>query len=407
MPTFRYTAKKGPTEMVEGALEAENRNGALSRLAELGYVPIRVTEETLEQPRAVQRREPAVARRRVSTSVLTTFTRQFASLVRSQVPLLRTLHILRDQTRHPYFRHVLLSVSEEVRQGQTLSSALAKSPDVFSPLYVSLVNSGEISGALDVVLERLAEQAERDDALRAKVRAAFTYPAFVAVVGAGTVIFLMTFVMPRLSQLLGGLGQHLPLPTRLLLTVSAWMSSLWFWAGAGAITAGAALIWKLAGERGLLLRDRLILRLPVIGSLVQEVELARFARSFGLLLTQGISVLKAMEVAGLVVNHRVMRAELARIPDGLRQGEALSACLQRLSVSTPFLTNTVAVGEESGRVVESLAEVAAFYERNAERAVHTMASLLEPALIVVIGLVVGFIVMAVLLPIFEMSMVGR
>jgi type II secretory pathway component PulF len=407
MATFRYTAKKGPTEVVEGVLEADNRNGVLSRLAELGYVPIRVSEEAEGQARAVQRREPPVARRRVSTATLTTFTRQFSSLVRSQVPLLRTMQILRDQTRHPYFRHVLLSVSEEVRQGQTLSSALAKFPDVFSPLYVSLVNSGEISGALDAVLERLAEQAERDDALRSKVRAAFTYPAFVAAVGAATVTFLMTFVMPRLSQLLGGLGQHLPLPTRLLLTVSAWMSSAWFWVGAGILAASAVLAWKAAGERGRLLRDRLILRLPVVGTLVQEVELARFARSFGLLLTQGISVLKAMEVAGPVVNHRVIRAELARIPDGLRQGEPLSACLSGLSVSTPFLTNTVAVGEESGRVGEALGEVAAFYERNAERAVQTMASLLEPTLIVVIGVVVGFIVMAVLLPIFEMSMVGR
>ena len=407
MPTFRYTAKKGPTEVVEGVLEADSRNGALSRLAELGYVPVRVSEEARERPQAARRREPAVTRRRVSTTVLTTFTRQFASLVRSQVPLLRTLQILHDQTRHPYFRHVLLSVSEEVRQGQMLSSALAKFPDVFSPLYVSLVNSGEISGALDVVLERLAEQAERDEALRAKVRAAFTYPAFVAVVGAGTVVFLMTFVMPRLSELLGGLGQRLPLPTRLLLVVSGWMSSAWFWAGAAITAVAVALGWKLAGERGRLLCDRLILRLPVIGALVQEVELARFARSFGLLLNQGISVLKAMEVAAPVVYHRVIRAELARIPDGLRQGGALSTCLKELSVSTPFLINTVAVGEESGRVGEALTEVATFYERNAERAVQTMASLLEPTLIVVIGLVVGFIVMAVLLPIFEMSMVGR
>lgn len=407
MPTFRYTAKKGPTEVVEGVLEADNRNGVLSRLAELGCVPIRVSEEVQEQLRASRRREPAVVRRRVSTAVLTTYTRQFASLVRSQVPLLRTLHILRDQTRHPYFRHVLLCVSEEVRQGQTLSSALARFPDVFSPLYVSLVNSGEIGGALDAVLERLAEQAERDEALRSKVRAAFTYPAFVAVVGVGTVTFLMTFVMPRLSQLLGGLGQHLPLPTRMLLTVSGWMSSLWFWVGAAIIVSAAALGWKLAGERGRLLRDRLILRLPVIGPLIQEVELARFARSFGLLLNQGVSVLKAMEVAAPVVYHRVIRTELAKIPDGLRQGAALSACLKDVSVSTPFLVNTVAVGEESGRVGEALAEVAAFYERNAERAVQAMASLLEPTLIVVIGLVVGFIVMAVLLPIFEMSMVGR
>ena len=407
MPTFHYTAKKGPTEMVEGVVEAESRSGVLAHLAELGYIPVRVSEGAQAAAATAPRRDAVVSRRRVPALVLTIFTRQFASLVRSQVPLLRTLQILRDQVRHPYFRHVLQGVGEEVRQGQTLSSALAKFPDVFPPLYVSLVNSGEVSGALDTILERLADQAERDEVLRAKVRAAFTYPAFVAVVGCGTVIFLMTFVMPRLSQLLGGLGERLPLPTRLLLTVSGWMSSAWFWAGAAVWAAVLVLAWKLAGERGRLAGDRLILRLPVIGELVQEVEVARFARSFGLLLNQGISVLKAVEVAVPVVNHRVIRAELSRLPDGLRQGNPLSACLKQASVSTPFLVNTVAVGEESGRVGEALAEVAAFYERNAERSMQIMASLLEPTLIVVIGLAVGFIVMAVLLPIFEMSAIGR
>ena len=407
MPTFHYTAKKGPAEVVRGVVDAESRSGVLAHLAQLGYIPVRVSEGVLAVEAVASRRDTVWSRRRVPTSALTTFTRQFASLVRSQVPLLRTLQILRDQVRHPYFHHVLQGIGEEIRQGQTLSSAMAKFPEVFPPLYTSLINSGEVSGALEAILERLADQAERDDALRAKVRAAFTYPAFIAVVGCGTVIFLMTFVMPRLSQLLGGLGERLPLPTRLLLTVSGWMSSVWFWAGATVWVAVLGLVWTLAGEQGRLARDRLILRLPVIGPLVQEVEVARFARSFGLLLDQGIAVLKAVEVAAPVVNHRVIRAEFSRLPDGLRQGNSLSTCLKQASVSTPFLINTVAVGEESGRVGEALAEVARFYERNAERSMQTMASLLEPTLIVVIGLAVGFIVMAVLLPIFEMSAIGR
>ena len=153
--------------------------------------------------------------------------------------------------------------------------------------------------------------------------------------------------------------------------------------------------------------DRVTLGLPLIGTLIREVELALFARSFGLLLEHGISVLQAMEVSGPIVRHRVIRAELSRLPEGLRQGEALSKCLQGLSISNPYLVNTVAVGEEGGRVGEAMREVAAYYERNAERALQTMASLLEPTLIVVIGLVVGFIVMAVLLPIFEMSTITR
>ena len=407
MPTFHYTAKRGPSEVVEGVIEAENRGGVLTYLTELGYVPVRVSEATLAQSPAAKRQAPVGPRRRVPTAQLALFTRQFASLVRSQVPLLRTLQILQEQTRHPYFLRVLQSVTEEIRQGQTLSVGLAKFPDVFSPLYISLIHSGEISGALDLILEQLAEQAERDEALRAKIRAAFTYPIFVAVVGFLTVVFLMTFVMPRLAQLLLGLGDHLPLPTRLLLRIAGWMSMGWFWGAVAFGGATLAFLWRASGEPGRLAFDRLVLHLPLFGALVREIELARFARSFGLLINHGVVVLKAMEVAIPVVHHRLIRAELERLPEGLRQGNALSTCFKQLSLSSSFLVNTVAVGEESGRVGEALTEVANFYERNTERSLQAMASLLEPALIVVVGLIVGFIVMAVLLPIFEMSTIAR
>ena len=407
MPTFHYTAKRGPTELIDGVVEAENRSGVLTHLAQLGYVPVRIHEQADARTRPAVRRDPAATPRRVPTLQLTVFTRQFASLVRSQVPLLRTLHILEDQVCHPYFLHVLRMVTEDIRQGHTLSSALAKFPAVFSPLYTSLVHSGEVSGALDTVLQQLAEQAERDDTLRAKVRAAFTYPLFVAGVGGCTVVFLMTFVMPRLSHLLTGLGQRLPMPTRWLLAITSWMSNGWFWAGIVVGLIALTVVWRVSGERGRLAFDRLTLRAPVLGTLIRELELARFARAFGLLLHHGVSVLNAMEVVIPVVSHRVIRRELERLPEGLRQGNPLSACLKQLSVSSSFLVNTVAVGEESGKVGEGLTEVSAYYERDAERLLQTMATLLEPSLIVVIGLIVGFIVIAVLLPTFEMSSISR
>lgn len=404
MPTFHYTAKRGPTEVVEGTLEADNRNGVLSYLAEQGYVPVRIREGGAA---GTAKAAAPVKKRRVPARHMTVFTRQFASLSRSQVPLLRSLGILEEQMTHPYFKHVLRGVTEGVRQGDTLSAGLGRFPDVFPALYTSLIRSGEVGGALDSVLEQLADQAERDEALRSKLRAAFTYPGFVAAVGFGTVVFLMTFVMPRLSQLLTGLGEHLPAPTRWLLAISGAMSTPWFWVGAVVLVSAGILAWRASGERGRWLVDRLTLRLPLIGPMILEVELARFARSFGLLLEHGVSVLHAIEVSVPVVRHRVIRAELATLPEGLRQGEALSKCLGRLSISNPYLVNTVAVGEEGGKAGEAMREVAAYYERNIERALATMASLLEPALIVIIGLIVGFIVMAVLLPIFEMSTISR
>jgi type II secretory pathway component PulF len=334
------------------------------------------------------------------------FTRQFASLVRSYVPLLRSLHILQGQARHAYFRYVLHEVAEAVRQGDTLSSELAKFPLVFQPLYVNLVRSGEASGALDAVLDRLARQLEQEEAMRTKIRTAFTYPAFVGVVGCGTVIFLMTFVMPRLARLLEGLGERLPLPTRVLLALTHWMSQGWFWGMILGIAILLALAWRSAGERGKILRDRALLRLPVLGALVGQIEMARFARSLGLQLHHGIPILQAIEVAVAVVHQRVIRAELERLPEAMRQGSALSQGLRGLGVGTPFLIDTVAVGEESGKVGEALTEVATYYEQEAERLLQSMATLLEPLLIVGVGVVVGFIVMAVLLPIFEMSSVN-
>jgi type II secretory pathway component PulF len=405
MPKFRYTAKRSPQDVVEGVVEAEDRNRVLAYLAQAGYVPVRVSEETLQDGRRAERRAPAGRIRRVPAAHLVTFTRQFASLSRSAVPLLRSLQILESQARHPAFRAVLHGVGEAVRQGETLSSGLAKFPKVFPPLYVNLVRSGELSGALDAVLERLAEQQEQDEAMRMRIRMALTYPAFVAVVGCATVVFLMTFVMPRLSRLLTGLGDRLPLPTAALLALSDGMSHWWFWALLAGGATALALLWNGMGERGRLAVDRAILRVPIVGSLITQIELARIARSLGLQLSHGIPILQAIEVAIQVSRHRVIRAEMQRLPEGLRQGGTLSACLAGLSIATPFLVNALAVGEESGRVGEALTEVAAYYERESERLLQTLATLIEPLLIVVVGLVVGFIVMAVLLPIFEMSAV--
>lgn len=401
MPTFQYTAKKGPQEVVEGVINAETRGGALSQLADMGYVPVRVTEQESDDSKEVlvDKTKP----RRVPISQITTFTRQFASLTRSQVPMLRILNILHDQARHDYFRHVLRELTELVRQGETLSTGLQKFPRVFSNLYVNLIHSGEISGALDSVLERLADQAERDEVLRAKVKAAYTYPLFVGVVGFLTVTFLMMFVMPRLSDLLTGLGDNLPLPTQLLLAIVHGLSTAWFWGTVITIVLLVALMWRILGDKGRLLRDQLLLRLPIIGQLISQLEMARFVRSFGLLLNHGVSVMKAIDVAIPVVKHQVIRKELEKLPEGLRQGASLSSCMKQLSVGTPFLINTISVGEETGAVGDSMTEIASFYEREADRLLQTLSTLLEPTLIVMIGLTVGFIVMAVLLPIFQMS----
>ncbi|MBI4340950.1 MAG: type II secretion system F family protein [Candidatus Omnitrophica bacterium] len=404
MPTYKYTAKKGPRDTVAGVCEAPSRAEALNQLTTLGLIPVRVEEANGALPAPAAR--PAGPRVRVAAGALNVFTRQFASLVRSQMPILRALGIMMEQTTHPALKQVLAAVTEDIRQGKMLSEALEPYPAVFSPLYTNLVRSGEVGGMLDTVLDRLAAKAEQDEILRSKIRSAMAYPMFVGVVGAGTVLFMLTFVMPRLLKLLERY-ERLPLPTQMLLAVTHALAQWWVWALLAAAALGLGMIWKLQGSavRGWI--DSWNLRLPVVGKLIRQLELARFARSFSLLLEHGVSVLKAVDVALPVVRHQIIRRELARVPEGLKQGRSLAACLNALPTMTPYVINTVSVGEESGKVGEAFAEVASFYEREAEGLLHTAAALMEPAMVLGVGAVVGWIVMAILLPIFELSSIAR
>lgn len=403
MPTFKYLAKRGPNDMVEGVLEADSRAKVLSQLAGLGYIPVRVAEATTgRQPTDAQARL-----RRVSVRHLNQFTRQFASLMRSQVPLMRALGIMQEQTTHPTLHRILDSIREHVRQGQTLSQSLTGYPQVFSPLYLSLIKSGEVTGMLDTVLDRLAAQADQEESLRSKVQVALAYPLFVGVVGLGTVVFLLMFVMPRLLKLFITFGGELPLPTKILLALTAWCRSEWTWGSLLALVAVA--VWLAKSRRAMTRRwlDRFVLQLPLLGTLMRQVELARFCRSFGLLLSHGIPILQATEVAIPVVKNCVIRKSLLPLTTNLREGASLAACLKTLPVATPFLVHSVAVGEEGGKAAEALLEVADYYEREIERLLQVLAALLEPAMILVVGGLVGFLVMAILLPIFDMSTLVR
>lgn len=439
MPTYRYVAKRGPTEVIEGTLEAEDRAGVIQHLTDLGYLPVRILDGTvasgapapLDRPGltglapvvaapsiesqgavpgtsgARHRQRGMVAGRRISVTQRGLLIRQFASLIRSQVPLLRTLRILEEQAMHPTVRQLLRAVAELVQQGRTLSEALATQPQLFPPLEVSLIRAGEVSGMLDTILDRLADRAEHDQLLRSRVQMALAYPVFVGLVGAATVAFLLTIVMPKLFRLFDGLGAALPWPTRLLVAISQVAVQPWLWGLLLGVAAALSALWRWRARQLRAVVDRLALRLPLVGPLLIQMEFARFARSLGLLLEHGVPILQAMEVAIPVVGNGVIQGQLAQVPAGLKGGGSLVQGLSTLPVATPFLINTVAVGEESGKLAEALTEVATFYEREVDRLLQLCATLLEPAMILAVGGVVGFIVMAILLPIFELGSVIR
>ncbi|MBN1587241.1 MAG: type II secretion system F family protein [Candidatus Omnitrophica bacterium] len=406
MPLYHYVAKKGPGEIIEGDLERDSRSAALQQITDMGYIPVKVEE--IQRHESEEKGVDVAHLKRIPRRQINIFTRQFASLTRAQIPLLRSLGILSDQTSNPSLKAVIAAVAKEVSQGATLSGAMGNWPQVFSPFYVGITHAGEVAGTLHVVLERLSAKAEAEDRMLAKLRSALAYPIFVGIVGVLTIVALMTFVMPRLLKLFGSMGGDLPLPTVMVVTVSRWMTGWQFWVILLLGFSVLSFVWKLLGSRKKRFADRIVMQLPIVKGLVQKLDLARFSRSFGLLLENGVPILQAAEVSIPVIQNSFIREDLESLPAGLREGEKLATCLMRVpAVSDPFFINTVAVGEEGGRVGEALLEIANFCDEESDRQLQLVSALMEPVMILGVGAVVGFIVMAVLLPVFQFSTMLR
>jgi type II secretory pathway component PulF len=304
-------------------------------------------------------------------------------------------------------RAVLADVAAQVREGRRFSDALAAYPRVFSPLYVSLVRSGEVGGILGDVLARLADISEKEDEVFGKVRAALAYPALILVVGVGTVAALLIFVIPKLVSLFEEVGQTLPLPTRILIELSRWLASYW-WMLVMVAVAGALLARRGTRSPGARLAiDRTKLHLPVWGTLIRKVEIARFARTLGTLLRHGVPILPAMQVVVQATGNELLRGELQHIGEQLRGGATLSQGMRRGRLFPTLVTHMVAVGEEAGALDRSLFKIADTYERETDRVIRFMTSLVEPLMILIVGAVVGFIVISMLLPIFEIDLLAR
>lgn len=404
MVEFSYRAKRGPKETVEGIIEAATRQAAVSQLIDSGLSPIRV-EVKKEATLPSGRRE--FWRRRISSQEVNIFTRQLASLIRARVELLRSLNILYAQAENLHLREVILKVHEFIKKGGSFSSALSNFPRLFPALYVSLVKSGEASGRLDEALEELAEFIDKEDEVKSKVRSALAYPALMIMVGIATVFVLVSFVIPKLAGMFADFGQVLPLPTQILINVSNIFAHYWLW-----LLVGAGVIIILVSKRGItpgekLVIDKIKLRLPLIGGIIKKEIIVRFARTLALLLRSGIPVFQALEVTVPIMGNEVFVHELKSVRKEVIDGSSLAASMKKKLCFPSFLTNMVGVGEESGRLDEVLTQVASAYSREVDSKVKVITSLLEPAIILVLGLVVGFIVLAMLLPILQLTLLVK
>lgn len=400
MSVFVYKAKKGPGETVDGQIEADSRTVALARLDALGLSPI-----SLELVTAPGRTAGAGhGRGRVSNRDITVFTRQLAGLLRAGVPILRALATIQQQSGRTSFRRLLDEMVGSVRDGRMLSETLQRFPAQFPELYVNMVHAGESAGLLDEMLLRLGEAREHEDELRGKVLGAIAYPALVLTIGGASVFVILAFFLPRITQLFEGMNQALPLPTRVVMAVSGVFAAGWHWLLAGFVLGAFAVYRYARSPRGRLAVDALVLRLPVVGRFALDTDLVRFSRTLALLLAAGIPIERALTLSAKTLLNRRLQESVRQVGDAtVRRGTSLAEGFRQRPEIPVYLTNMMAVGEEGGRLDESLQEAASFYQRELDRDLRLMTTLLEPVLILVVGLVVGFIIFAMLLPIFQIG----
>ena len=410
MATYIYQAKKDPQNTIEGRVEAQSEREAIEKISLLGLVPVSLREDKVAAVEAAVAQVMALSGKsgvRLSSREITIFSRQLASLLKSGVPILRSLVIIRDQATSLKLKSIVQNIYKEVEAGSVFSSVLAQYPRVFSPLFIALIRAGEDSGALPEVLFKISDYRAKQEEVVSRFKMAMVYPALMAFVGIGTVVFMLTFVMPRLTRLYKDMGQGLPIPTKILISVSSGLQQGWFWALV--IILAVIVIFKRYSltKTGRITVSVLQLNLPMFGNLVLKSELARFSRTLELLLRSGISILRAINVTIPVLNNEVIKSQLSSSYKELEQGGSLGRSLKNSKIIPAFMCNLLIVGEETGKLDNALNEVASSYERDTDEAIRMMSSLLEPLMILFMGLVVGFIVVAMLLPIFEMNVMVR
>lgn len=405
MSTYIYKAKKGPQELTSGQIEALNEEDALDKVAALGLVAISVTEKSGAKSAELSKTLSAHSIfERVTVQDVDIFTRQLASLIRASVPILRSLSLIAQQTENNALRKVVSDLETQIRDGKMLSESLAKYPHLFNNLYVNMVKSGEKGGALDEVLYNLALYREKEQEFRRKVQSALAYPILIILVGIATVFVMFTFFLPKLTVLFEGMKQALPLSTRILMRITEFMSGNWYLFIIALVFLGAIFGRVKQGTKKKMFLDFIELHIPIVKRFIRDAEVAKFARTLGLLIKNGISVCEAFEMATEVLDNEALKEKLnkARLQI-LNEGCALSVSLKRIDIFPKFAVNMISVGEEGGKLSESLKEIANAYELEVDHATKIMASLIEPLLILAVGAVVGFIVFAMLLPIFNIG----
>ena len=408
MNTFTYKAKQGPKNIVQGTVEAETKDLAIRKVIQSGYTPIDVTLS--KAPAATKRTPTKGAAVRLSTSrsvrpkEVVVFTRQLSDLVDAKVPILRAMAIIRNQTERPHLKDLYQSIYTTLENGGSLSDALRGYPSLFSTFYVELVRTGETSGQLGLILDRLANYLEKEQEVQGKVLSSLAYPFLILLVGIATVFVLLTWVIPRITLMFEDLGQELPGLTRALIGMSEVFAVYW-WVMLGGL---AALIFGCMAyarsPQGATALDEMKLNIPFLGAFIRMVELGRVSRTLGTLIESNLDITTALNSAASTVQNSALREEMSRVPKEVSGGAPVHAALKKCSLFPEMALNIISVAEQTGHLDHGFHKVAHTYERRSEDIMRTMVSLIGPLVLMIIVGIVGFMVIAMLLPIFQMNL---
>lgn len=401
MSTFAYTARDKSGGVVTGSVAALDRGAATASLNAKGLSPILLKEaDPTKKVHFLEKFKPGS---KVKTSEKVIFSRQFATMINAGVPIVQSLAILKQQSSSKKMQSIIAEVSKKVEGGSTLSGALGEHPETFSPVYINMVRAGETGGILDEVLDRLATQQEKDAEIVSKVKGAMIYPGVVTTVTIGAFIFLMTVIVPKLSVIFEGLGAQLPIYTRIMLSISEVLTSYGIFIAAGMFVIGIAVARLIKKPKGKKAIDTLLLKLPITSNIIRKVNIARFARTFGSLMSSGLAVVDALSTTAQALGNTVFKEELLAAAKEVKNGKPVSQVLKDSTVFPPIVSQMINVGEETGKLDEILLKIAGFYEKEVDVMISSLTSIIEPVLIILLGAMVGSIVVSVFGPISNLS----
>lgn len=401
MVEFAYKVRAQNGSIMEGVIEAAEQRAAVDKLRGQKYIILEINEA--QKGFFDQIIKGFGIKTKVKSKDLVLFSRQLSTLVSAGVPIVQGLTILIEQIEDKTFKNIIEKIQEDIESGQSIADSLKKHPNAFSDLYVSMIRAGELGGILDVILERLSEYLESAEALKGKVKAAMVYPMVVGIIAGVVTLFLLTMVIPTFKEIFESFGAELPLITQVLIDVSDFLRAKIIWVILAPIGLVIGFKKFKKTEFGTKKIDELSLKIPMFGILLKKVAIAKFARTFGTLIKSGVPILQALDTVAKTSGNKIIEIAILQAREAIREGERIADPLRRSGIFPPMVIQMIAVGEETGNLDTMLTKISDFYDQEVDAAVKGLTSMIEPIIIVVMGLVIGTIVIAMFMPMFELG----